>query len=93
MIIKEKQIEYILNKINKRLSYSVEKYKPYRINNSLVSNIGHYHLQKAYGKYRVLQVVNEQGGVRDVSMSGTKFETYTFLQGMLEALQTLETRV
>ena len=50
MIIKEKQIEYILNQINKRLSYSVEKYKPYRINNSLVSNIGHYYLQKAYGK-------------------------------------------
>tara|TARA_R100000322_G_scaffold7064_1_gene4979 strand:+ start:165 stop:443 length:279 start_codon:yes stop_codon:yes gene_type:complete len=88
-----KEIEYKLLQINKRLGYSVEKYKPYRVGNNLVSNIGHYYLQRAYGRNRILQVVNEQGGARDVSSSGTKAEVYTFLQGMLEAVQTLESRV
>ena len=82
-----KEIEYKLLQINKRLGYSVEKYKPYRVNNNLVSNKGHYYLQRAYGRNRILQVVNEQGGARDVSSSGTKAEVYTFLQGMLEALE------
>ena len=88
-----KEIEYKLLQINKRLGYSVEKYKPYRVGNNLVSNIGHYYLQRAYGRNRILQVVNKQGGARDVSSSGTKAEVYTFLQGMLEAVQTLESRV
>ena len=88
-----KEIEYKLLQINKRLGYSVEKYKPYRVGNNLVSNIGHYYLQRAYGRNRILQVVNQQGGARDVSSSGTKAEVYTFLQGMLEAVQTLESRV
>ena len=82
-----KEIEYKLLQINKRLGYSVEKYKPYRIGNNLVSNKGHYYLQRAYGRNRILQVVNEQGGARDVSSSGTKAEVYIFLQGMLEALE------
>ena len=82
-----KEIEYKLLQINKRLGYSVEKYKPYRVGNNLVSNIGHYYLQRAYGRNRILQVVNEQGGARDVSSSGTKAEVYTFLQGMIEALE------
>ena len=82
-----KEIEYKLSQINKRLGYSVEKYKPYRVNNNLVSNKGHYYSQRAYGRNRILQVVNEQGGARDVSSSGTKAQVYTFLQGMLEALE------
>ena len=82
-----KEIEYNLLQINKRLGCSVEKYKPYRIGNNLVSNKGHYYLERAYGRNRILQVVNEQGGARDVSSSGTKAEVYTFLQGMLEALE------
>ena len=32
-----KQIEHKLNQINKMLGYSVEKYKPYKIDNKLVS--------------------------------------------------------
>ena len=47
----------------------------------------YYYLQRAYGRNRILQVVNEQGGARNVSPSGTKAEVYTFLQGMLEALE------
>ena len=82
-----KEIEYKLSQINKRLGYSVEKYKPYRIGKNLVSNKGHYYLQRAYGRNRILQVVNEQGGARDISPSGTKAEVYIFLQGMLEALE------
>ena len=82
-----KEIEYKLLQINKRLGYSVEKYKPYSVGNNLVSNKGHYYLQRAYGRNRILQVVNEQGGARDVSSSGTKAEVYTFLQGMIEALE------
>ena len=82
-----KEIEYKLLQINKRLGYSVEKYKPYRVGNNLVSNKGHYYLERAYSRNRILQVVNEQGGARNVSPSGTKAEIYTFLQGMIEALE------
>ena len=48
-----KEIEYKLLQINKRLGYSVEKYKPYRVGNNLVSNKGHYYLQRAYGRNRI----------------------------------------
>ena len=82
-----KQIEHKLNQINKMLGYSVEKYKPYRIDKKLVSNINHYYLQQAYGRFKIEQIVNNGGGARDVSMSGTKAEIYNFLQGMYEIVE------
>ena len=37
---------------------------------------GHFHIEYAYGDCRLVRVVNEGGGARDISKRGTKREIY-----------------
>ncbi len=51
----------------------------------LVANAGNYHLDQAYGGYRLVRMC-EGGGVRDISPRGTKRETYVFCRAFLDGI-------
>ena len=54
-----------------------------------ISNIGNYHLGSAYGGWSLLQMMNEQGGVRDVFQVGhvPKRELYNLLRAYSDGLR------
>jgi hypothetical protein len=45
-------------------------------------HVGHYHLENAYGGWKLVQTVNKSGGIRDVLQGGymSKSKLYEFLQ-------------
>jgi hypothetical protein len=52
------------------------------------ANVGNYHLDGAYGGYKLCQMVNDGGGVRDVT-SGyvSKRELYNLMQAFLSGIE------
>ena len=48
-----------------------------------IEQIGNYHIESAYGKVKLCEVVQD-GGVRSVTPFLTKKEVGIFIQGMLE---------
>ena len=53
------------------------------VNGQNVANIGNYHLDGAYGGWKLERMVNEHGGVTDVLYSG--YESKRELYGMIHA--------
>ena len=52
-------------------------------------NVGHFHLDRAYGGCRLVQTVTEGGGVRDVTSSGygTKRECYEAIHAFIAGIE------
>lgn len=89
MRISIKDIENRLNYLNKITNNKVEKYLPYKVNNRLVANVGHYYLDQSYGRVRIDQISNIFGGATDISYSGTKREIYEWLNTFINGIETV----
>jgi len=89
MRITVKNLEQKLNYLNKITKNRVEKYLPYKVNNRLVANVGHYYLDISNGGYRVEQVSNIFGGATDISFKGTKKEIYEWLNTFINGIETV----
>lgn len=78
-------LESLVNQIN------IEAGTPLNYTNKLTGkiNIGHYHLDMAYGGHRLVQTVSEGGGIRTISTTGytTKRELFNELHMFLRGLQ------
>ena len=74
--------------INRATNNSEELYR--RVDGNCIANIGNYHLSGAYGGYKLVQMVNEGGGVQDVLSCGftTKKDLYNLMQAYLTGLGT-----
>ena len=49
--------------------------------------VGNFHLEGAYGGWKLVQIVNEAGGVRDISTGyRSKREVYEFLNAYLDGI-------
>jgi hypothetical protein len=86
-----KQLNTLIEVINKEaktpLSYCDRiNDPPFKI------NVGHYHIDSAYGGYKLVQTVNDSGGIRTVTHSGyiTKSNLYNELYAFLCGLKTRE---
>lgn len=53
-------------------------------------NIGNYHIDSAYGGHALHQMMNDGGGVHDISACGymTKAEFYQWLRAFIRGLET-----
>lgn len=85
--ITEKDLENLVHRINTAagtpLTYSTKGGEKF------VANISNYHLDYAYGGVKLVQTVNEGGGIRNVSTGGygTKRELYHQLTAYLAGIE------
>ena len=81
-----KHLESIVGRINSVLDMPETPYAAQRDERGgLVANAGNYHLDCAYGGYRLVRVC-QGGGTRDISPRGTKRETYVFCCAFLDGI-------
>jgi len=64
MRITEKDLQATCDRINRIMNTPLEPYA--RAEGKLVTNVGCYHLNHAYGRVALHQMYNECGGVRDI---------------------------
>ena len=83
MRITQKDIDVLVYRLNWTLgtpetSYNVDSY------HKATSNVGNIYAERAYGGMKLVQIVNEHGGVRELTFRRTtKRETYELLQSMI----------
>ena len=81
-----KRLESIVGRINSVLDMPESPYAAQRDDRGgLVANAGNYHLEMAYGGYRLVRMC-EGGGTRDISPRGTKRETYEYCRAFLDGI-------
>ena len=81
--ITQKDLEYLVKRINEVTSSPA---KPYReTGKGFRANIGNYHLDYAYGGVKLSQMVNEGGGITNISDMGfgPKRELYNWMRAFL----------
>jgi hypothetical protein len=86
--MKLKDLEYRVNYLNKITKNRVEKHLPYKINNEMVSNKGHYYISIYNGSYGLEQIVNTSGGCTDISYRGSKKEIANWLNAFIKGIET-----
>lgn len=61
-----------------------------KIDGKLSANIGHYHLDQAYGGCALHRMDNESGGVDDISRIGyaSRKELYNWINAYISGIQT-----
>tara|TARA_R100000995_G_C3412442_1_gene90020 strand:+ start:307 stop:585 length:279 start_codon:yes stop_codon:yes gene_type:complete len=85
--INKKELEYLVDQINTDTNNPLEPYTKDK-EGKFKSNPGNYHLGFAYGGVKLLQMVNEGGGVRDHLHTGytTKRKLYVALNSFLSGI-------
>lgn len=85
--ITQKQLEVLVNEIN-TLTNSPLEYSDKTVT-GFKSNINHYCLDMAYGGAKLVRIVNEGGGQREISNIGygTKRELYHFMRAFIMGLE------
>ena len=63
-------LDRTVDSINKAQDTPCEPWSCRDIDGKYIGNIGNYHLGSAYGGWSLQQMMNEQGGVRDVFQVG-----------------------
>ncbi len=90
--ITQKDLGYLVKRINE---VTASPDIPWRRNGregkrsaGFTANIGNYHLDYAYGGVKIVRMVNEGGGITDISRNGfgTKRELYNWMQAFLAGL-------
>ena len=87
--ITKKHLEWKVDRINEATGNNLAAYTRGE-DGKIRGNIGNYHLDWAYGGVKLVQMMNENGGIRVISPHGygTKRELNVFLTGMLAGLDT-----
>lgn len=85
--IKNSDLDYLVSRINEATN-SPTTYCDTKHPTPFKSNIGHYHLDSAYGGVKLVRVANEGGGISDISRDGygTKRELYKWMRAFLAGL-------
>lgn len=89
--IKIRDLEIVVNHLNLITGHSLETHTRAEVAGLMryKANIGTYYLDGAYGGYALYQIVNDGGGIRDISNCGhvPKRELYDFVQGLVQGVQ------
>ena len=85
--ITQKDLERQVDRIN-RLTKSPDTYSTVT-DGKRVINIGHYHLDMAYGGNKLVRTVNNGGGIREISHMGysTKKELFHWMNAFEAGLE------
>ena len=86
--ITERDLEICITRLNKATGKPITPYTRDE-NGHFTGNIGNYHLDSAYGGYRLVQMVNHGGGITVISNGGfvSKRDLYNQLHTALAFLE------
>ena len=89
--ITEKDLNGAINRLN-RITNSPATYSDKQENGRFKSNIGHYHLDFAYGGVKLMRTVNESGGVTCPIAMGyeTKKEAYYMIHAFINGIESVK---
>lgn len=81
MRITEKMLDSLVNRLNEETNSPLTPYTK-----DAKANIGNYHIDQAYGGYRLDRMANDWGGINVISENGytKKADLYTQIQMMLK---------
>lgn len=83
----QKDLENVVTRIN-RIAGTPATYSDKQPDGKFKANIGHYHLDGAYGGWKLSQVVNEGGGIRNITHGyAPKSVLYDQMQAFLSGLE------
>jgi hypothetical protein len=82
----QSNVDYLNVLTNSPLKYRDESSTTFK------SNIGHYHLDGAYGGWKLVRICNEGGGQSDISTIGyaSKRELYNWINAYTRGLNALK---
>jgi hypothetical protein len=81
-----RDLEAVVRRINDVTGSPVEPYKT--VNKKHISNIGNYHLDGAYGGWKLVRMMNESGGIKEVTYGFvSKRELYNLMHSYLNGLE------
>jgi hypothetical protein len=52
--------------------------------------VGSYHLDQAYGGYRLVRLANSSGGQTDISYRGTARETMNYIRAFMNGAESMQ---
>ena len=84
--ITQKDLEYLVKRINEATGSPTAPYtRNTRTGGVTAGNIDNYHLDYAYVGVKLVQMVNDGGGIREISRGGfgTKRELYYWMNAFL----------
>ena len=83
--ITNKDLDFAVKRLNIEMKTPLE----YRDSETREINVGHYHIDSAYGGVKLVQTVNDGGGIRAISTGGygTKRELYNTINAMLNLMR------
>ena len=86
--ITERDLDLAIARLNKATGQPLTSYTRDE-NGKFTGNIGNYHLDSAYGGYKLVQIVNQGGGIRVISNGGytTKRDLYNQIHTALALLE------
>lgn len=89
--ITEKDLQGMINRLN-RVTNSPMTYSDKQPDGRFKSNVGHYHLDWAYGGVKLMRTVNESGGVTcPVSMGyETKKDAYYMIHAFISGIESAQ---
>jgi len=87
MRITKLMLQFKIDYLNKIMNVSIARYKPYKIDNRYISNIGHYYYSNTSNGYRLEKIVNTSGGCTDISLIGSKSEIYNVVKSMIQGIE------
>ena len=82
-----KMIKNRVDQINRLMGVSIDMFKPFKINNKLQWNLGHYHITQFNSSYGLEKICNNSGGTTDISPRLTKRELYYFCNAYLKGIE------
>ena len=84
--ITQKDLEYLVGVINATTNSPTTPYT--NVYGKIGANIGNYHLDYAYGGVKLVQMVNDGGGIREISRDGfgTKRQLHSWLRAFIAGL-------
>ena len=87
--ITQKDLESLVKMINKKTGNTFETYTK-KADKTFKANIGTYSLDFAYGGVKLVQLIDKNGGITEISRNGfsTKKELYCWLNAFLAGLET-----
>ena len=89
--ITERDLQGMINRLN-RVTNSPATYSDKQADGKFKSNVGHYHLDFAYGGVKLMRTVNESGGVTcPISMGyETKKDAYYMIHAFINGIESTQ---
>jgi hypothetical protein len=90
-LITKKDLQGMINRLN-RVTGSPDTYSDKQADGKFKSNIGHYHLDFAYGGAKLVRTVNESGGITcPISMGyETKKDAYYMIHAFISGVESTQ---